>query len=146
MTSSANGTLYFDTFDKDNVAAPLRYSQIIDGQRQAPIELGPEINTGTHMSHPFIAPDESYLIWDAKREGGYGDSDLYISFRQKDGRWGNAINLGDRINTSAWEAAATVTPDGKYLFFNRNIGSSAYENVDIMWVDASFIEDLRPLN
>jgi hypothetical protein len=84
------------------------------------------------------------LIWDAKREDGYGDSDIYISFLKQDGSWSAAINLGDKINTQGWEAAASVTPDGKYIFFSRNMGSENYENVDIMWVDAQIIETLRP--
>lgn len=144
LTASTSGTYYFDTFDKDNLSFPIRYSRLIDGKREEPKPLGDEINTGTHISHPFIAPDESYLIWDAKREDGYGNSDIYISFRQQDGAWGEAINLGDKINTDVWEAAASVTPDGKYLFFNRNMGSDTYENVDIFWVDAQIIKDLRP--
>ncbi|QJB70377.1 PD40 domain-containing protein [Parasphingorhabdus halotolerans] len=146
LTASMNGTYYFDTFDKNNSSFPIRYSRMIDGKREEPKILSKEINTGTHILHPFIAPDESYLIWDAKREGGYGDSDIYISFRNQDGTWGKAINLGDKINTDAWEAAASVTPDGKYLFFNRNMGSDKYENVDIFWVDAQVIENLRPKN
>jgi predicted Rdx family selenoprotein len=144
MTSSKNGTIYFDTFDANNTSVPIRFSKIENGVRQAPQALGPEINTGTYMSHPFIASDESYLIWDAKREGGQGDSDLYISYRKNDGGWTQAINLGDKINTDAWEAAASISPDGKYLFFNRNVGSSAYENVDIFWVSTQIIEELRP--
>jgi len=146
LTASMNGTYYFDTYDDKNSSFPIRYSPLIDGKREAPKILSKDINTGTHISHPFIAPDESYLIWDAKRKGGYGDSDIYISFREGDGAWGKAINLGDKINTGAWEAAASVTPDGKYLFFNRNMGSEKYENVDIFWVDAQVIENLRPKN
>jgi len=88
----------------------------------------------------FIAPDESYLIWDSEREDGYGDSDLYISFKQEDSSWGEAINLGDKINTGAWESNGYVTPNGKYLFFNRGVGPG---NVDIFWVDAGIIETLR---
>ena len=103
-----------------------------------------EINTGTFLSHPFIAPDESYLLFDAEREDGFGESDIHISFKQKDGTWGNGINLGDKINTNAWEASASITPDGKYLFFSRNVGSDEFENVDIFWVDAQFMENLRP--
>lgn len=144
MSSSKSGTLYFDTYEEDNDSFPIRYSRLVDGEREAPKALGPEINTGTYMAHPFIAPDESYLIFDVKRDGGFGDSDIYISYRQKDGSWGDAINLGDKINTPRWEAAAGVTPDGKYLFFNRNVGSEDYANVDIFWVDAGFIEELRP--
>jgi hypothetical protein len=101
------------------------------------------INTGTWLAHPFIAPDESYLLWDGRRDEGFGGSDIYVSFRQDDGSWGEAINLGAEINTDAWEASASVTPDGKYLFFHRNVGSDAYENVDVFWVDARILEDLR---
>ena len=144
LTASDNGTYYFDTFNKDQLDFPIRYSRIVNGKYEAPKPLSKAINTGTYLNHPFIAPDESYLLWDAKREDGYGDSDIYISFRQKDGLWGAAINLGNEINTDAWEASASVTPDGKYLFFSRNMGSDDYENVDIFWVDAGIIETLRP--
>nr|WP_299173242.1 alpha/beta hydrolase-fold protein [uncultured Allomuricauda sp.] len=144
MTSSFNGTFVFDEIGMPNGDGVLRYSRLVEGKRETPRPFGKTINTGRMNAHPFIAPDESYLIFDGEREGGFGDSDLYISFRQEDGSWGTAINLGDTINTEAWEAAATVTPDGKYLFFNRNIGSNDYENVDIFWVDVKVIEDLRP--
>ena len=144
LSSSASGTYYFDTYDKEKPDFPIRYSRLVDGKYEKPKALNKAINTGTQLNHPFIAPDESYLIWDAKKEGGYGNSDIYISFKQQDGSWGEAINLGDKINTEAWEAAASVTPDGKYLFFNRNMGTDNYENVDIFWVDAQIIETLRP--
>ncbi len=144
LTASANGAYYFDTFDENKLDFPIRYSRLIDGKYEEPKALSNEVNKGTYLNHPFIAPDESYLIWDAKREDGFGDSDIYISFRQEDGSWGAAINLGDEINTDAWEAAASVTPDGKYLFFSRNMSPDSYENVDIFWVDAQVIENLRP--
>ena len=144
LSEAANGTYYFDTYKKGDSIFPIRYSRLINGKHEEPKALPKAINTGAFLSHPFIAPDESYLLWDAKKENGYGDSDIYISFKQKDGTWGNGINLGDKINTDAWEASASITPDGKYLFFSRNVGSDDYDNVDIFWVDAQFIETLRP--
>jgi len=144
LTASAKGTYFFDEFKRD-FTGDIRYSRLVDGKHEEPKLLNKNINSGKSF-HPFIAPDESYLIFDSKREGGYGNSDIYISFKQQDGSWGDSINLGDKINTEAWEAAASVTPDDKYLFFNRNIGSDKYENVDIYWVDAKIIEDLRPKN
>jgi len=51
--------------------------------------------------------------------------------------------LGEKINTNAWEASASFTPDGKYLFFSRNIGSDNFENVDIFWVDDKVVFDLK---
>ena len=146
LTASSKGTYYFDTYDEKKEDFPIRYSRLIDGEYEKPKLLSKEINTGIQLNHPFIAPDESYLIWDAIRDDGYGDSDLYISYRQQDGSWGEAINLGDKINTGAWDAAGYITPDGKYFFFQRMIASGTdgtLPDVDIYWVDAQFIETLR---
>ncbi|WP_052467138.1 TolB-like translocation protein [Psychroserpens damuponensis] len=143
LSSSANGTYYFDTYKENDSTFPIRYSRLIDGKHEEPIALPKAINTGTFLSHPFIAPDESYLLFDAERVDGFGESDIYISFKQKDGTWGNGINLGDKINTNAWEASASITPDGKYLFFSRNVGSDEFENVDIFWVSTKVIEKLK---
>jgi hypothetical protein len=138
LSASAKGTYVFDDYKSSDV---IRISSIKDGERQAPVLLGKEINTGKWTAHPFIAPDESYLIWDSEREGGYGGTDIYITYRQKDGSWGPAINMGDKINSDKKEFYASVTPDGKYILFNRNFGKG---NIDIYWVDAQIIETLRP--
>lgn len=92
LTASSRGTYYFDTspfYDKASALGSIRYSRLIDGIREKPITLE-IVNMGTNKAHPLIAPDESYLIWDDRKEGGYGSTDMYISFRQKDGSWGGA--------------------------------------------------------
>ncbi len=145
MTSSAKGTYAFDE------AVPgrsvLRYSELINGKRAAPMAFPKEINTGRFNAHPFIAPDESYVLWDGQRDNGPRNAEIYVSFKQANGRWGNAIKLGKEINTKASEFGASVTPDGKYLFFNRNTGkvrpTDKYENTDIFWVDAQVIQILK---
>jgi len=139
LTASSQGTLVFDEATRDGNGV-LRYSRLIDGKREAPIPLSKEINTGKWTAHPFIAPDESYIIWDSERDGGYGDSDMYISFRQPDGSWGAAINFGDKINTDGEDGGGYVTPDGKYLSYCPRC-TPPY---DRMWVDAQIIENLRP--
>jgi hypothetical protein len=143
LTASSKGTYYFDTspfYDKSPAVGSIRYSRLIDGIREKPITL--DIDMGTRKHHPFIAPDESYLIWDARdREGGYGKGDMYISFRQKDDSWGAAINLGDKINTEHSDGYGSVTSDGKYFFFTRFLNNGKRNN---MWLDAGFIEALRP--
>lgn len=141
LSVSARGTYVFDDYKSSDEEA-IRISTIEEGKRQEPKKMGAVFNTGKMTAHPFIAPDESYLIWDSEREGGYGDSDLYISFRQKDGSWGAAINMGDKVNSDKWDAFATVTPDGKYILFNRGMDDNN-DNVDIYWVDAKIIEELR---
>ena len=138
LTASKKGTLVFDEATSDGNGV-LRYSRLINGKREAPKPLDKVINTGKWTAHPFIAQDESYIIWDSEREGGYGDSDMYISFRQQDGSWGAAINFGDKINTDGEDGGGYVTPDGKYLFYCPRCSPP----FDRKWVDAQIIEDLR---
>ncbi|WP_235297117.1 hypothetical protein [Portibacter marinus] len=132
-------------FDERDIIGTIRYSKVIDGQREAPKAFGQNINTGKWTAHPFIAADESYLIWDSEREGGFGETDLYISFRQKDGSWGPAINMGKDINTPFEDSGGRVIGDGKYFFYNTiHLGQSFEESdANIYWVDARFIESPR---
>ncbi|SDN13587.1 hypothetical protein [Kriegella aquimaris] len=146
MSVSSKGTFVFDDYKSNDV---IRMSRIIDGKREEPKLLGKHINTGKWTCHPFIAPDESFLIWGSEREDGYGKSDNYISFRQQDGSWGPAINMGDKINSELEENGAFLTLDGKYLLFSRHEekvredGSTYWESKKY-WVDAKIIENLRP--
>jgi hypothetical protein len=89
---------------------------------------------------PYIAPDESYIIFSSNRPDSYGEIDLYISYRKKDGSWTDPKNLGPKINGNDKEAAPRASPDGKYLFFSR---SKVRQYCHIYWVRADFIEELR---
>lgn len=146
LSASAHGALIIDEVGT-NGNGLLRYSRMVNGKYEAPKAFGKEINTGTWNAHPFIAPDESYIMWNGVRESGFGSSDLYISFRNNDGSWGEAINLGDKVNTAAEEGGPRMTPDGKFLFFERVItptDKNKKPHSDTFWIDASFINDLRP--
>jgi len=100
---------------------------------------GGGVNTDSVDAHPFIAPDESYLIFNSRREGGKGEADLYVCFRSKEGFWSEAVNMAS-LNSEGSEWCATVSPDGRFLFFTRN----GPKGGDIYWVDAKIIEDLKP--
>lgn len=144
LTVSEAGTYVFDVRDE---IGTLRYSRLADGTRQEPDEFPAHINSGRWTAHPFIAPDESYLIWDSEREGGYGETDLYISFREEDGSWGPAINMGPEINTEFEDGGGAVTPDGKFFMYGTTDLSDEGFNqssANIYWVDAQVIENLRP--
>ncbi len=129
-----------------------------------PENLGPNINTDEWEFHPYISPDEDYIIFDAAREEGFGSNDLYISFKKPDGSWSNAMNMGKTINSEDLEVRPYVSPDGKYLFFcsNRGINSkklnyqelnySKFSEIvngpgngsqDIYWMDAGIIYEFK---
>jgi Tol biopolymer transport system component len=133
LTSSRNENLYFTTGEKgDKPEDWVIYKSIKeDGQYKSIDRMGNEINaSGKWVAHSFIAPDESYMIYDFKSESGYGESDLYISFN-KNGKWTKPYNLGPKINTEQTEMAASVSPDGKYLFFHRGNENEG----NIYWVE-----------
>ena len=133
VTAAMNNNLYFTA--GFNRKFGIYRSRFINGEYQEPEYLPSEINY-LRGAHPFIAPDESYLIFDAQPEG-MGKSQLYISFRDKNGNWMKAVKLNETINSTNTENIPNVSPDGKYFFFHRNN--------DIYWVSAKIIEELRPL-
>ena len=96
-----------------------------------------EINTAAFELGPYIAPDESFIIFESNRPGGKGQMDLYICFRTPDDSWPEAINLGATINTKGQERFPGISPDGKFFFYGGHTS-------DIYWVDAKIIEELKP--
>ena len=118
----------------------IHVSRLLDGVYQTPENLGAPVNSDANEGAPFIAPDESYLIFmRARHAENIGYVDLWISFRDESGGWTVPLNLGQPLSTEANEICPIVSTDGRYLFFN----SSRHGNDDNFWVEASFIEDLR---
>ena len=107
----------------------------IKGRWTTPENLGAPINTNGREFDPFIAPDESYLIFASERQGGLGGADLYVSARNRDGSWATPVNLGPGVNSSSGDYTPMLSPDGRYLFFTSGAGGSD----DIYWVAASVI-------
>jgi Tol biopolymer transport system component len=136
VTSSNNGTIYFRS------RRGVFLSRFIDGKYAEPEFLPEEINAPTKGNHPYIAPDESYIIFDTIRNppAGFGSSDLFISFRKSDGSWTKAVNMGEIINSEGYEVTPSVSSDGKFFFFESDKAGS----MDIYWVDAKIIEELKP--
>jgi hypothetical protein len=104
------------------------------------VNLGLAINSSYSEACPWVAPDESYIIFQSLRPGGQVEGNqLYISFRDKKGGWTPAKNMGEKIN--AYPASgACVSPDEKYLFFVRRKESEH----EYWWVSAKIIDDLKP--
>jgi Tol biopolymer transport system component len=163
---AANATVYFSSIRAGGLGRFDIYKSVLGKNgRSQPENLGSAINSEDNEFHAYIAPDESYIIFDSSRAGGYGRNDLYISYRNQDGGWTTALNMGPSINTESGEQRPFVSPDGKYLFFCsdrpnpqvratdkpltyeefvKRTGGPGNGSQDIYWVDAKIIEDLRP--
>jgi len=87
--------------------------------------------------HPYIAPDESYIIFDVIGKN-WEETHLCICYKKKNGEWGKVIKLPEIINATKAECFGRMSPNGRFFFFNRN--------GNIYWVDANIIMDLNPTN
>jgi hypothetical protein len=117
-------------------------SRFVDGMYQPPELLGSQINTADADSYPYIAHDESYLLFGSSRPGAKSvETDLYIAFRNEDDTWSEPQRLGDEINNGKTVSFACVSHDGKYLFFNR-FGDD--DDDKFYWVDARILDQYRP--
>lgn len=147
---TSDGTLYYSTSFQDGKG--IVRSTLKDGRYTEPQALGSTINSNHNEGFPFIAPDESYIIFSSFRPGSYGLGDLYISFQKADSTWTEPINMGPKINSDAKDRFPYVSADGKYFFFNSSRVSRLNMKPipdgpgNIYWVDAKIIEELKLKN
>lgn len=162
-----DGTLYFSRVSDDPGVEYIYRSRLVEGNYTEAERLPDNVNCGKTQFNAFVAPDESYLIVSVYgREDSIGSIDYYIVYRNQADEWSEPINLGNKINTpGAQEYSAFVSRDGKYFFFmstrfpgEEDLGNDTYSlkaltsvfnrpengNSDIYWMDADFIEALRP--
>ncbi len=81
------------------------------------IEIGAPINTPGNEGALCVSPDGmTIIITCCSRRDSYGTCDLYSSHKIGN-NWSEPENLGEQINTSAWESQPCLAADGRTLFF-----------------------------
>jgi hypothetical protein len=65
-----------------------------------------------------INPDGDIIFFASKRDGGLGETDIYMSRKLPNGQWALAQNLGPVVNTKYKEDFPQIAPDGKTLYFS----------------------------
>ncbi|UII20545.1 TolB family protein [Fulvivirga ligni] len=131
VSVSHTGNLYFASYRDGNLDLYMSLNK--GGQYEKPLLLT-ALNSLADEHDPLIAPDESYIIFNSSREGGFGQADLYISHRLN-GQWQTPINMGAAINTTSYEYCPNFGPDQKYLFY-----SSEY---DVKWISANILNSYQ---
>ena len=119
LSLSYDGTELYLFKDDDHVGN-IYVTNLVDGAWTPIRKLNENINTEFYETHASISADGKKLYFASNRMGGYGDLDLYVSERTKNGDWGPAKNLGDQINTRFNENTPFITADGKTLFFSSD--------------------------
>ncbi|MFH1930675.1 MAG: LamG-like jellyroll fold domain-containing protein [Pseudomonadota bacterium] len=99
-----------------------------------PTNLGPMVNSSSgDIPYSFSSDGLEMYLTSYNRPGGYGGYDIWVTRRAtKDDAWGIPENLGPVVNSSAWDWAPWISPDGLELYFaSRRPGG--YGSDDI-WV------------
>jgi tricorn protease-like protein len=136
---SEEGTLYFTSRREGGVGKGDIYrSPLTEGKYKTVEHLGEEINTEHSEYSPCIASDESYLLFTRYVEEPRSVS-IYVSFRNEDGSWTEAKNMGESIEIFKESRFPSLSHDTKYLFFEAEVN----DTTDIYWVDSRIIEELK---
>jgi len=136
--SSQGDLFFFRRYDAENGASEILSSELKGGKYAEPVRLSAAVNTGWDEWDPCVSSDGRILVF-ASKQPGFGEDDLYVSFRGADGEWSMAINLGKTINSPHSENRPFITADNRYLFFSSSSGG----NRDIYWVDMEFVRALN---
>jgi peptidoglycan-associated lipoprotein len=78
--------------------------------------------------HPALSPDGKFLYFSSDREGGYGQTDIYVCTVNGDS-WGEPKNLGPMINTAGRDMMPQMGFDEK-LYFSSD-GHAGMGGLDI---------------
>ena len=131
-----NGDFYLPAATVGGQGRDIYVSRLVDGEYQSVERIEGPLNTSGDEHMPFIAPDESYMLFAARNRPGTDEHfRLYVSFRGSDGSFQEPELLPERI-TGGWDQICpVVTPDGQYLFY--------ISGNDVRWVSTEFVEGLR---
>lgn len=121
---SADGEVL--VFTERQVEGPKRDEDFFQSFRNENGEWSPKerlkgrLNTDNNEGAQSLSADGNTLFFaGCQRPDGYGSCDIYIAYRDSKGMWSQPQNLGEAINTPAWESMPSISPDGKTLYFVR---------------------------
>ncbi len=79
--------------------------------------VGPPVNSDENEGAQTLSADGKLLIFTGcGRPDGVGSCDLYISVN-KNGKWTMPVNMGQPVNSAAWESQPALSADGDTLYF-----------------------------
>jgi len=131
-----NKHLFFAMMRYEGGAQPncdIYVSDMINGEWK-PYRKVPNINHPVYWdSQPSVSADGNTLYFVSDRPGGYGGTDIYVSYRDpKTGEWSAPQNLGPKINTPGHERTPFIHSDSETLYFSSD-GHFGFGGFDIFY-------------
>lgn len=117
------------------------YTSVLDDNSwTTPVEFI-HSNNDYSIGHPAVTENGKMLVYISEQEGGYGQTDLYVSFLENE-TWTEPKNLGNQINTPGKEMFPTlnVINDTLTLFYSstNKIGLGGLDIYSCQYVNNSW--------
>lgn len=122
-----SGNIYFTSdgaksLGKDDIF----FSKWENNKFLEPITLGLNINSAGYEFNAFVSPDEKFLIFTGyNRTEGSGSGDLYISYKDKNGEWEKAKNMGKEVNSTLMDYCPFYDAKTETLYFTSKRNSTS---------------------
>jgi outer membrane protein OmpA-like peptidoglycan-associated protein len=92
-----------------------------NGNWSTPIHMGNELNSSGYEISPFLGKTQDTLFFSSNGFEGFGDADIFYAVRQGSSwtSWSDPVNLGEKINSSKFDAYFSHTGSTLYWSSNR---------------------------
>jgi outer membrane protein OmpA-like peptidoglycan-associated protein/TolA-binding protein len=107
-------------------------------------QLLPEpINSGSNEGAACFSADGQLMVYTAcGRDGGIGSCDLFVSTLEGN-QWTKPINMGNVVNTDAWDSQPTISYDGSRIIFSSN-RAGGYGAEDLYMIERNLFGEWGP--
>jgi outer membrane protein OmpA-like peptidoglycan-associated protein/tetratricopeptide (TPR) repeat protein len=104
------------------------YKATLDNNNWKDIEELPFNDDNYSVYHPALSPDNTKLYFTSDKEGGLGQTDIYVVDILEDGNaYGKPMNLGSSVNTAGREGFPFIAKDSTLYF-----SSDGYVNLGLV--------------
>lgn len=120
FVASGGQMLYFssDRAGQDDIYVSLRER---GGRWDPPVPVVELNQPGSSTARPNVSADGRVIVFDSDRPGGLGGPDIWAASRAHAfDRWSEPVNLGSNVNTGSAETRASLSRDGRRLYFGSN--------------------------
>ncbi len=92
-------------------------------------KLDKNVNIAHYQNHASISGDGNQLYFVSRDNKGYGGTDIYVTTKDKDGKWSTPVILDMTVNSVYDEDAPFISSDGTLYF--SSTGMPGYGGFDV---------------
>lgn len=132
--------------DKQEINCAIYVSKFKDETWGKPEKLNEHINAkGEWNAQPSLTDSGDTLFFVSKRPGGLGEHDIWYSVQESDSvedDWGEAVNLGEPVNTPLSDFTPSYYSKEEVLFFSSN-GHEGFGGFDVFIAKGDSLKNIR---